>query len=175
MFKEVNYRYLYGNTLRFVLLRKYRKNFLHVFKLKLFFWYRRIQFEEVSLLKLYNNLIFFNLLFKKTFLLSKMDSTLKRGIYYYRLIFSFEMLKNKELFRYLDVYLNGLSPILRQDTISNYMVNKDILVRLKDLSFFSNMRIGDYFYMEHVSDDVYIQYSFKYIDVKEYLSIFKLF
>jgi len=104
-----------------------------------------------------------------------MDSTLKRGIYYYRLIFSFEMLKNKELFRYLDVYLNGLSPILRQDTISNYMVNKDILVRLKDLSFFSNMRIGDYFYMEHVSDDVYIQYSFKYIDVKEYLSIFKLF
>jgi len=103
-----------------------------------------------------------------------MDSTLKRGIYYYRLIFSFEMIKNKELFRYLDVYLNGLLPILRQDTISNYMVNKDIIVRLKDLSFFSNMRIGDYFYMEHVSDNVYIQYSFKYIDVNEYLSIFKL-
>jgi len=103
-----------------------------------------------------------------------MNSTLKRGVYYYRLVFYFNMHKNKELFRYLDVYLNGLLPILRKDTILSYNVNKDVLYKIKDLSFFSNLRIGDYFYMEHVSDSVYIQYSSKHINIQEHLNIFKL-
>jgi len=103
-----------------------------------------------------------------------MTSTLKRGIYYYRLLFYFKMSKNKELFRYLDVYLNGLLPLLRLDTITSYPVNNDLLYKIKDLSSFSNLRIGDYFYMEHVSDSVYIQYSCKNIDIKQCLNIFKI-
>jgi hypothetical protein len=174
MFKEVNYKYLYNSTLRVILLRKYYKNLSKLFSIKLYFWYRRIQFEEVALLKLYNNLIFFNLLFKKTFILEKMNSTLKRGIYYYRLIFYFKMFENNELFSYLDIYLNGLVPLLRNDTIFSYKVNNDFLFRFKDLSLFSNLRIGDYYYMEHVTDNVYIQYSFKHINLKNYLNIFKI-
>ena len=173
MFKEINYKYLYSNTLRYILLRKHYKNFSKIFNLRLFFWYRRLQYEDVSLLRLYNNLIFFNLLFNKTFILNKMGSTLKRGVYYYRLIFYFDMNKNAELFKYLDVYLNGLLPIFRKDTIFTYKINNDLVFRFKDFSFFSNMRIGDYYYMEHVTDNVYIKYSFKNLNVKDYLNIFK--
>jgi hypothetical protein len=132
-----------------------------------------LQFEDVSLLKLYNNLVFFWLLFKKNFILEKMGSVLKRGIYYYRLIFFFKMSRKKDVFKYLDIFLNGILPILRKDTILFYNVNDDLLMRLKDLSYFSNIRIGDYYYIEHITDNVYIQFSFKHINIKKYLNIFK--
>jgi hypothetical protein len=172
-FKEINYKYLYGNTIKFIILRKYKKNFIELFNFKLFFWYRRLQFEDVTLLKLYNNLIFFRLLFKQNFILEKMGSTLKRGIYYYRLVFFLKMSKNNDIFKYLDVFLNGILPVLRKDTMSFYNVNDDLMMRLKDLSFFSNIRIGDYYYIEHITDNVYIQYSFKHFNVKKCLNLFK--
>jgi hypothetical protein len=102
-----------------------------------------------------------------------MGSVLKRGIYYYRLVFFFKMSKKKNIFNYIDIFLNGVLPHVRNDTISFYNVNNDILMRLKDLSYFSNIRIGDYYYIEHITDNVYIQYSTKQINVKKYLSIFK--
>jgi hypothetical protein len=81
--------------------------------------------------------------------------------------------KNKDIFIFLDIFLNGIIPLLRIDTINFYKVNNDLLMKLKDLSFFSNIRIGDYYYIEHITDNVYIQYSSKYIKINKCLDIFK--
>ena len=172
-FKEVNYKFIYNNMLRFIFIRKYKKLFFTLFNLKLFLWFRKMEFEDVSLLKLYNNLVFFFWLFNEKLLVSKVGSTLERGIYYYRLLFSFKMFKKKNIYLFLDIFLNSVIPNTRKDTIFFFNINNDILLRTGDTTYFSNIKIGEYYYIEHMTDIIYIQYSFKYLAIKNYLNIFK--
>ena len=174
-YKQVNYKYIYNNTLRFIFLRKYKKNFFDFFKLKIFLWFRRMEFETMSLLKLYDNLVYFFFLFNARPLIYKVGSTLKRGIYYYRLIFSFNILRKKFLFEFLDIFLNLILQNTRKDTIFYYNFNNDLLYRIGDTSYFSNTKIGNFYYIEHMNDIIYLHYSFKYLNIKNYLNVFKFY
>jgi len=80
MYKEVNYKYLYNNTLKYVLFRRY--NYLNIFDLKmvnvkLFFWYKRLPSDDLSLLRLYDNLAVVWLLFNKKCKLENISSIFK--------------------------------------------------------------------------------------------------
>lgn len=57
-FKEVDYKFMYNNTLRFVLQRKYfNLNSNKRLRFDVFFWYKMIQADDFKLYKFFDNLI----------------------------------------------------------------------------------------------------------------------
>lgn len=176
-FKEVDYKYTYNNTLRYVLKRKYKGARVNIERLDIdmFFWYRQIASEDVALIKLYNNMMLLWFLFDKKSTITNYDSTLRRGVYYYRLILTTDFVPIEEKFTFLDVFVNGVMPLMRMSTISFYLANKDIIVKLSDMSLFSNTRMGEFFYVENVTDKLHLRFAhIGRMDIKQYINVFKI-
>jgi hypothetical protein len=179
MYKEVNYKYLYNNTLKYIFFRRY--NFSNSFHLKLvnskfFFWYKRLPSDELNLLRLYDNLAVIWLLFDKKCKLETINSIYRRGVNYYSIIFStlFNS-NNNEIYKSLDILINGIIPVMRKTTMHSSIIHNNYILELTDLSFFSNIRMHQYYYVENIVDKFYLKFhSNNNIKINYYLNIFKL-
>lgn len=174
-YTEVDYKYTYNQTLKHIYYRKYKVAGIDLLKINLFFWYRQIPSEDVGLLKLYNNMMLIWLIFNKKFKLENYDSTLRRGVYYYRLTLNSDIIKENEKLEFLDIFVNGVMPLMRASTISSYITNGNIVCKLADMGTFSNTRMGEFFYVENITDKLHIKFGHKSnIKINDYLSILKI-
>jgi len=83
--------------------------------------------------------------------------------------------KNNEIFRSLDILINGVIPVMRKTTIKSSMAYNSYLLELMDLSHFSNIRMNQYYYVENVVDKFYLKfYTKNNIRINYFLNIFKL-
>ncbi len=96
-------------------------------------------------------------------------------MHYYSIIFSTIIQKNNEVFKNLDLLVNGILPVMRKTTIRATVIYNNYLLELTDLSFFSNIRMNQYYYVENIVDKFFLKfYSKNNIKIKHLLNIYKL-
>lgn len=180
VYKEVNYKYTYNNTLKHIILRKYNLKDIYIDKalsIRLYFWYRELSIDEVTNSKLFDNFSLVWLLLNEKFRVRNYDSTLRRGIYYYRFVAE-SVVAKKNIYKFFDILINGVMPLMREVKIVRYIINNDICLKLCDMSMYSNIKIYEFYYTENVTDYMYIKFHlFQYRNffIKKYLNIFKLY
>ena len=81
-FKEVNYKFLYNNTLKYMFIRKNNKLNIKFCDIKLLFWYKHVPADEFNLFKLYNNIMLIWLLFSQKCIIKNFDSSFRLNVYY---------------------------------------------------------------------------------------------
>jgi len=169
-FKEVNYKFLYNNTLKFILIRKNNKLNIKFCNINLLFWYKHIPAEEFNLLKLYNNIMLIWLLFKQKCIIKNFSSSFRLNVYYYRAMIIANISK-KNIFTFFDLFINGFLPCIRSVSIKYLFFNENIIINITDLSFFTSLKIGRFFYVENVTDILLFNFTYKN---NNYLSLYKI-
>jgi len=106
--KENDIKYIYTNTLRQILIKKYNIN--NSFKLKklmnikIYFSINNIKKENIDFLRLWQNLQFIFLLSGKLPSIKKINYNLRRGIYYYRIVYETTIINENTLYEFIDFF-----------------------------------------------------------------------
>jgi hypothetical protein len=171
-YKEVNYKFLYNNTLSYILSRRLNKLNVDLCKINMLFWYKHIPTEEFNLYRLYNNIMLIWLLFKQRSVIKNIGSSFRLNVYYSRATI-LTTLNKKNYFKFFDIYINSFIPSIRAISIKFFFVNENLVVNISDLSFFTSIKVGRFFYIENVTDDFLFEFKHKTVKIKNYLTIFK--
>lgn len=161
-FKEVNYCYLYNNTLKFIFQRKNLGfNLVNKVKLSIFFWYKRIQADEFKVIKFFDNLMFIWLLFGYKLNLLKIKTLFRLNVYYKYSIYRTNVFSFFKIVKNFDLIVNGLLLKVRKNTIQFLKINYNMFrIIFFDFSVFSTIKLGIYFYVENIIHEFYIDICF---------------
>lgn len=172
-FKEVNYKILYNNTLKYMFLRRFNKLNFKFCNINLLFWYKHIPADEFNLFRLYNNVMLIWLLFKQKCIIKNFSSSFRLNVHYYRALLLTNISK-KNILKFFDLFVNGFLPCIRLVSVKFVFFNQNLVIHISDLSFFTSLKMGRFFYVENVTD--ILLFNFKYFnnEIKSYLSLYKI-
>ena len=80
-------------------------------------------------------------------------------------------ISKKNILKFFDLFVNGFLPCIRQVSIKFIFFNSNLVVTISDLSFFTSLKIGRFFYVENVTDILLFKFNYT---IKNYLSLFKI-
>lgn len=172
-FKEVNYKFLYNNTLKYMFIRRNNKLNLDFCNIKLLFWYKHIPSDEFNLFKLYNNIMLIWLLFKQKCIVRNYKTSFRLNVYYNRAILLSNISK-KNMLKFFDLFVNGFLPNIRLVSIKFIFFNENLIINISDLSFFTSTKMGRFFYVENVTDILLFNFKSLNFELKNYLTLYKI-
>ena len=172
-YKEVNYKILYNNTLKYMFIRRFNKLNLKFCNINLLFWYKHIPSDEFNLFRLYNNIMLVWLLFKQKCIIKHFNSSFRLNVYYYRALLLTNISK-KNILKFFDLFVNGFLPCIRLVSVKFVFFNQNLVIHISDLSFFTSLKIGRFFYVENVTDLLLFNFKYFNYEIKNYLSLYKI-
>jgi hypothetical protein len=101
------------------------------------------------------NVIFPNLVFKVRNYGTRFD----RGITYHRFEYVGLVDNDSVRFQLINFLTNVLYKVIRKDNIYGYFMGSTYNLALMDLSFFSNLKLGNISYLNNVEDRMFISFS----------------
>ena len=173
IFREVNMKYLYHNTLSNILVRRTHNFNSKLCKIKIMFWYKHIPIEEFNILRLYNHIMLIWLLFQQKCIFRKLGISFRLNVYYNRILLLSNVSK-KKILSFFDIFNNGFLLNIRKVSIRLFFVNDNLIMNIDDLSFYTSIKVGHFFYIENVTDNLLVEFRHKKIKIINYLSLFKL-
>ena len=172
VFREVNYNYLYKNTLNLINIRKYNKLNYGLCNIQILFWYKHIPAESFDIFKLYNNIMLLWLIFKQKAIVIKYGSSFRLNVYYNRALL-ISNINRKKILKFFDIFVNGFLPCIRKISIKFIFLNQKLIIDISDLSFFTSIKMGRFFYVENVIDNILFNFNMNN-NIVNYLTIFKI-
>lgn len=154
-------------------MRRNKEFNLDLCNIKIFFWYKHIPSEDFQLLRLYNNAMLMWLIFKQKSIVINHRSSFRLNVYYERASL-ISNVSGKNILYFFDVYVNGFLPSIRKVSIKFIFVNQKLIIDISDLSFFTSLKLGRFFYVENVTDNVLFEFSSLKKNIKPYLTLFKI-
>jgi hypothetical protein len=172
-FKEVSYKFLYNNTLKYMFIRKFNLLNFKICNINLLFWYKHIPSDEFNLFRLYNNIMLIWLLFKQKSVIRNFNSSFRLNVHYYRALL-YTNIGKKTILKFFDLFVNGFLPCIRLVSVKFIFFNQKIIVNISDLSFFTSLKVGRFFYVENVTDILLFNFKCFNYEIKNYLSLYKI-
>ena len=80
-------------------------------------------------------------------------------------------ISKKNVLKFFDLLINGFLPCIRSVSIKLTFLNENLIVNVSDLSFFTSLKIGRFFYVENVTDTLLFNFTYQ---IKNYLSLYKI-
>lgn len=175
LYKQVNYNFLCNGTLKKIVLRKYKKRInYNYYAINMMFWYKQMPADEFNSMKLFDNVMLVWLIFNKKLILSSLKTAFKLNIHYRSAVLRAGIASKKEKFFFFDAFVNGVIPFMRRATITTRFVNNTLHMILSDMAYFSSTKIGNFFYVENVTDKIFFCFDEGIIETFEFLSLLKL-
>jgi hypothetical protein len=78
------------------------------------------------------------------------------------------------MLNFFDLFVNGFLPCIRLVSIKFIFFNDNIIVNISDLSFFTSIKIGRFFYVENVTDKLIFNFKYNDFEIKHYLTLYKI-
>jgi len=150
-------------------IRKNNKLNIKFCDIKLLFWYKHVPADEFNLFKLYNNIMLIWLLFSQKCIIKNFDSSFRLNVYYNRAVLL--TVGKKNILKFFDLFVNGFLPCIRLVSIKFTFFNENLIINISDLSFFTSLKIGRFFYVENVTDTLLFNFTYQ---IKNYLSLYKI-
>lgn len=110
------------------------------------------------------------LLFKQKSVIKNFDSSFRLNVYYYRAML-LTIIGKKKFLKFFDLFVNGFLPCIRLVSIKFIFFKETLIINISDLSFFTSLKIGRFFYVENVTDILLFKFNFEF---KNYLSLYKI-
>jgi len=175
--KEVNYELYFKNTFNRIYLNKLNYSNKYIFaikpKIEIFFWFKKIKEENLSLIQLYNHCIFFWLITGNIGQIKKIANTLNRGIRYYRYIYYCNI---DYFFEFINFINETLSSVLHETVSKIHIKTKDnYLASYSDLHMFTNLKLSTSLYLNSIHEQMYLNiYNNKRFNLQVYLNCLKI-
>ena len=154
-------------------IRRINKFDIKYCNIKLLFWYKHVPSDEFNLYRLYNNIMLIWLLFKQKCIIKNYDSSFRLNVYYNRALLLTNISK-KNMLKFFDLFVNGFLPCIRLVSIKFVFFNDNIVVNISDLSFFTSIKMGRFFYVENVTDKLIFNFKYNNFEIKNYLTLYKI-
>ena len=113
------------------------------------------------------------LLFKQKSIIKNFNSSFRLNVYYYRALL-FTNISKKNILKFFDLFVNGFLPCIRLVSVKFKFFNEKLIINISDLSFFTSLKVGRFFYVENVTDILLFNFKCFNYEVKNYLSLFKI-
>jgi hypothetical protein len=84
------------------------------------------------------------------------------------------LVSKKNILKFFEVFNNGFLPNIRSVSIRFFFINNKLIVNISDLTLFTSIKVGRFFYIENVTDDLLFEFEHKFVKTKNYLTLFKL-
>ena len=152
-----------------MLIRRYNKLNIKFCKINLLFWYKHIPADEFNLFKLYNNIMLIWLIFKQKCIIKNFKTSFRLNVYYNRAVILTNISK-KNVLKFFDLFINGFLPCIRSVSVKFIFFNENLIINISDLSFFTSLKLGRFFYVENVTDTLLFKFDYQF---KNYLSLYK--
>ena len=92
------------------------------------------------------------------------------NVYYNRALLLTKISK-KNILKFFDLFVNGFLPCIRLVSIKFIFFNENLIINISDLSFFTSLKIGRFFYVENVTDTLLFKFTYQ---IKNYLTLYKI-
>jgi len=138
-------------------IRRNNKLNLQFCNVQLLFWYKHIPADEFNLFRLYNNIMLVWLLFKQKCVIKNYESSFRLNVYYNRALLLTKIGK-KNVLKFFDLFVNGFLPCIRLVSIKFIFFNENLVINISDLSFFTSLKMGRFFYVEIVIDNLLFKF-----------------
>ena len=109
------------------------------------------------------------LLFKQKSIIKHFKSSFRLNVHYYRALLLTNISK-KNILKFFDLFVNGFLPCIRLVSIKFVFFNQNLVIHISDLSFFTSLKMGRFFYVENVTD--LLLFNFKYFCLKDLNRLF---
>lgn len=175
--KEVNYELYFNNTLNRVILNKFNYSNKYIFatkpKIEIFFWFKKIKEENLSLIQLYNHCIFFWLITGKIGRVKNMSNTLNRGIRYYRYIYYCNV---DNFFEFMNFMNEIICSSVYETALKTHVKTKNnYLISYSDLNMFTNLKLSTSLYLNSIHEQLYVKINNnRKFNLKIYLNCLKI-
>jgi hypothetical protein len=85
-------------------------------------------------------------------------------------------ISKKKKLQFFDLFVNGFLPCIRLVSIKYVFFNQNLVINISDLSFFTSLKMGRFFYVENVTDNLLFKFqsSSSSIELKNYLTLYKI-
>jgi len=158
--KEVNYELYFKNTFTRIYLNKTNCSNIYILakkpKIEIFFWFRKIKEENLTLIQLYNHCIFFWLVTGNIGKINKLASTLNRGIRYFRYIYICDI---KYFFEFINFRNEILGSAAHETTTKTHLSTNSILLEsYSDLNMFTNLKLSTSLYLNSIHDKLHVRF-----------------
>lgn len=142
-------------------------------EIRIYFKFYNIWKTEILALEITNHLSFLKYLFPfLKFETENFSSELNRGFHYYRFNYGAKTKNEFDKLYILNFLINVFLKITRSNNIYNYWYNQTFVLGFTDLSYFSNLKLGNVSYLNNIEDRLYI--SFTPIDTNKSKNIYDL-
>ena len=156
-----------------MLIRRNNKLNLQFCNIQLLFWYKHIPADEFNLFRLYNNIMLVWLLFKQKCVIKNYGSSFRLNVYYNRAVL-LTKISEKNILKFFDLFVNGFLPSIRLVSIKFIFFNENLVINISDLSFFTSLKMGRFFYVENVTDNLLFKFQSHNLELKSYLTLYKI-
>ena len=146
-------------------IRRNNKLNLQFCNVQLLFWYKHIPADEFNLFRLYNNIMLVWLLFKQKCVIKNYESSFRLNVYYNRALLLTKIGK-KNVLKFFDLFVNGFLPCIRLVSIKFIFFNENLVINISDLSFFTSLKMGRFFYVENVTDNLLFKFQSNDLELK---------
>jgi hypothetical protein len=129
-------------------------------KIEVFFKFFSLFKTELLSLELPNHLSLMSIIFPNLiFEVRNYGIKFERGINYYRFEYVGKVNDDIARFQLLNFLTNVLYKVIRKENIYGYFKDTTYNLALMDLSFFSNLKLGNISYLNNVEDRMFISFS----------------
>ena len=156
--REISYeKHFKTNAVRMITNKQNNTNkYVYIYKpiVKIFFWFKKIKEEDLDFLKLFNHFILLWLITSQKAIIKKLDSTLNKGIRYFKCIF---YLYIKNIFLFFNFLNETLLPIMNENAKKvHYKKKNEHLYSFSDFGSFTNLRLSSNLYLNSVHDRLFV-------------------
>ena len=109
------------------------------------------------------------LLFKQKCIIKNYENSFRLNVYYNRALLLTNI--SKKNLKFFDLFVNGFLLSIRLVSIKFIFFNENLIINISDLSFFTSLKIGRFFYVENVTDTLLFKFTYQ---IKNYLTLYKI-
>jgi len=158
--KEANYELYFKNTFVRIYLNKTNCSNKYVLtkkpKVEIFFWFKKIKEENLSLVQLYNHCIFFWLISGNIAQINKLANRLNRGVRYFRYVYFCNI---KYFFEFINFRNEILGSAAHETTMKTHLrTNSIFLESYSDLNMFTNLKLSTSLYLNSIHDKFHVRF-----------------
>ena len=110
------------------------------------------------------------MLFRQKCVIKNFDRSFRLNVYYNRAVILTNISK-KNVLKFFDLFINGFLPCIRSVSVKFIFFNENLIINISDLSFFTSLKLGRFFYVENVTDTLLFKFDYQF---KNYLSLYKI-